>query len=243
MHSNIHVFINSQKIANSEILEWEQKRANIVLKKLGSQAFSTDLSDLRHQLLNLKIELGQTRIKEILKNEIIISDIAAQLTARLSFGYRRFSITEIFVENAQAEQFVDWFNQSNQTNNELVMLAGTPDHYVISTKNGRQEVIETNGGSPLAAKFYIDYDDLSSLRSAIDPTFPLQIAGVARSTDGLAIGGVRHQFRNEKNGFWAKLTVEYPLMILPSIISGHQWHLANEFSNWIRIAFGWETER
>lgn len=243
MHSNIHVFINSQKIANSEILEWEQKRANIVLKKLGSQAFSTGLSDLRHQLLNLKIELGQTRIKEILKNEIIISDIAAQLTARLSFGYRRFNITKIFVENAQAEQFVDWFNQSNQTNNELVMLAGTPDHYVISTKNGRQEVIETNGGSPLAAKFYIDYDDLSSLRSAIDPTFPLQIAGVARSTDGLAIGGVRHQFRNEKNGFWAKLTVEYPLMILPSIISGHQWHLANEFSNWIRIAFGWETER
>lgn len=243
MYSNIHVFINSQKIANSEILKWEQKRANIVLKKLGSQAFSTDLSDLRHQLLNLKIELGQTRIKEILKNEIIISNIAAQLTARISFGYRRFSITEIFVENAHAEQFVDWFNQSNQTNNELAMLAGTPDHYVISTQNGRQEVIETNGGSPLAAKFYIDYDDLSSLRSAIDPTFPLQIAGVARSADGLAIGGVRHQFRNEKNGFWAKLTVEYPLMILPSIISGHQWHLANEFSNWIRTAFGWETER
>lgn len=239
MYSNLHVFINGRCVANTDILAWERKRAHIVLKKLGVPSTSRDLLELRQLLRQRKLELGQEKIKAILKNELMVSDAGAKLTARLSFGYRRLSITEIFVENAKAEQFVNWFEQCNQTNNEQAMLAGTPDHYVISSQNGLQEVIETNGGSPLVARFYIDYDDLSSLRSAIDPDFPLQIAGVARSRDGLAIGGVRHQFRNEANGFRARLTVEYPLLILPSIISGHQWHLASEFSNWICAAFGW----
>ncbi|MFW1736873.1 hypothetical protein ACG94V_18720 [Acinetobacter sp. ULE_I001] len=242
MHSNIHVYINDQKVANEDIIKWETKRANIVLKKLGSKPLSQNIMSLRHQLLERKVELGQKRIKKILKNELMLSDQFAKLTAWLSFGLRRYSITEIFVENAQAEQFVEWFEQCGKTNNETAMLAGTPDHYVIATNKDLQEVIETNGGSPLVAKFYIDYEDLSSLRSEIDPSFPLQIAGVARSSDGLAIGGVRHQFRNEKNGFRARLTVEYPLLILPSIISGHQMHLADEFSNWICAAFSWDFQ-
>lgn len=240
MHSNIHVYINGQNVPNEDIIEWEIKRANIVLKKLGSKPFSKNIMSLRHQLRELKAKLGQEKIKEILKKELMLSDQLAKLTAWLSFGQRRYSITEIFVENAIAEQFVEWFEQCNKTNNEAAMLAGTPDHYVISTTNGVQEVIETNGGAPLTARFYIDYDDLLSLRSKINPSFPLQIAGVAKSSDGIAIGGVRHQFRNEGNGFRARLTVEYPLLILPSIISGHQMHLANEFSNWISTAFGWD---
>ncbi|MCH7391697.1 hypothetical protein [Acinetobacter dispersus] len=238
MHSNIHIFINDQRITNTAILQWEKRRAQVVLKKLGLISQSEDLLVLRQLLLKRKAELGQNKIKAILKNELRISDFFAKLIARLSLGYRRLSITEIFVENAKAEQFVEWFKKCTKENNEEAMLAGTPDHYVIATHNGTQEVIETNGGSPLVARFYIDYNELSSLRSDIDPSFPLQIAGVARSKDGFAIGGVRHQFRNEGNGFRAKLTVEYPLLILPTVISGHQWHLASEFSNWISAAFG-----
>jgi len=238
MHSNIHIFINDQRITNTAILQWEKRRAQVVLKKLGLISQSEDLLVLRQLLLKRKAELGQNKIKAILKNELRISDFFAKLIARLSLGYRRLSITEIFVENAKAEQFVEWFEKCTKENNEEAMIAGTPDHYVIATHNGTQEVIETNGGSPLVARFYIDYNELSSLRSDIDPSFPLQIAGVARSKDGFAIGGVRHQFRNEGNGFRAKLTVEYPLLILPTVISGHQWHLASEFSNWISAAFG-----
>jgi len=238
MRSNIHIFINDQRITNTAILQWEKRRAQVVLKKLGLISQSEDLLVLRQLLLKRKAELGQNKIKAILKNELRISDFFAKLIARLSLGYRRLSITEIFVENAKAEQFVEWFEKCTKENNEEAMIAGTPDHYVIATHNGTQEVIETNGGSPLVARFYIDYNELSSLRSDIDPSFPLQIAGVARSKDGFAIGGVRHQFRNEGNGFRAKLTVEYPLLILPTVISGHQWHLASEFSNWISAAFG-----
>ncbi|MDV8150384.1 hypothetical protein R5L37_01210 [Acinetobacter pittii] len=243
MYSNIHVCINGQNITNSAILEWEKRRARLVLKKLGLSPKSKDLLELRELLLKRKSELGQNKIKALLKKELIISDFFAKLIARLSFGYRRLSSIEIFVENARAEQFVEWFEKCTNQNNEQAMLAGTPDHYLISTNNGAQEVIETNGGSPLVAHFYIDYNELSSLRSRVDLSFPLQIAGVARSKDGFAIGGVRHQFRNEEKGFRAKLTVEYPLLILPTVISGHQWHLANEFSNWISAAFGWSFNR
>lgn len=236
MHSNIQVFINGQKVQKQDILIWEKKRADIVLKKLGAKPKSSNLIELRQQLLEQKSKLGHEGINKILKKELIISDFFAKMTAHFSFGSRRLCIIEIFVENVSAEQFVEWFEQCGQINNEQAMLAGTPDHYLISTRNGIQEVIETNGGSPMVARFYIDYEDLSSLRSPVDPTFPLQIAGVARSRDGLALGGVRHQFRNEGNGFRARLTVEYPLLILPTIMSGHQWHLASEFSNWISAA-------
>jgi hypothetical protein len=88
----------------------------------------------------------------------------------------------------------------------------------------------------MAARFFVDYDDLSSLKSEADPDYPVQVAGVARAPNGAAIGGVRHQFRNEGTGFHAKLTVEFPSLIMPSVVTGHRWHLACEFSNWIRAA-------
>ena len=93
--------------------------------------------------------------------------------------------------------------------------------------------LETTGGSPFAAFFTIDYDDVGSLVTSPDPAFPFQVAGVARAFDGTSVGGVRHQFRDTHNGFLARLTVEFPLPTLPSMVSGHRWHLACEFSNWI----------
>jgi hypothetical protein len=62
--------------------------------------------------------------------------------------------------------------------------------------------METNGSSPLAA-FVSGYDDVS-------PDFPHQLAGVARASNGAAIGGVMHQFRDTADGFHARLTVEFP---------------------------------
>lgn len=52
------------------------------------------------------------------------------------------------------------------------MLLACPDHFVIRTgSDGRQEVIETTGGSPIAAQFYIDYTDTSRLLTPPDPNF------------------------------------------------------------------------
>ncbi|HVK99741.1 MAG TPA: hypothetical protein VM553_08015 [Dongiaceae bacterium] len=221
-----------------QVLDWERRRAQVVLRKLGVTPLGSDVPTLNRQLLARKLELGPDRILHLLRLELAVSDQFAALTARLSFGARRFSMIELVVDGGAARQFVDWFNERGRINDETAMLAGTPDHYVLRIgPSGAQEVVETTGGSPSATRFFIDYDDLSSLRSTIDLDYPLQIAGVARSAKGLAIGGVRHQFRDEGRGFRVRLLVEFPLLILPSIVSGHQWHLASEFSHWIEAAF------
>ena len=60
---------------------------------------------------------------------------------------------------------------------------------------------------------------------------------MARTSDGVAIGGVRHQFRDTTDGFHARLTVEFPMPTIGRMVKGHRWHLACEFSNWIEAAF------
>jgi len=109
-----------------------------------------------------------------------------------------------------------------------------PDHWIIRPgPNGWQEVVETTGGSPLASRLFIDYQDTSTLQSTPDPAFPHQITAVARLRDGTPIGGLRHQLRNTATGFQMKCTAEFPAIALPSMIAGHKWHLACEFSNMI----------
>lgn len=233
IRQNLHVFINGTEIPNQDILAWETDRAIQVAKKLGIKSENQTLDELHQQLLKRKQELGHAGLKKLLAKEIKLSDVMGKVTGKLSLGRRRFCVIEILSDQGTAEQFVEWFENCGKINDEPSMLAGTPDHYIISTVDGRQEVVETNGGSPFAARFLINYEDLSSLRSKADPNYDLQLAGVAVLDNGLSLGGVRHQFRNEGAGFRAKLVVEFPLLMLPSIVSGHQWHLASEFSNWI----------
>ena len=234
MKFEIKTFINGLEISRSEVLEWEKKRAKKVLAKLGEKSSVNDLNMMRQQLSQCKQKLGPSGILKILKSELFISDIVASITAWISLGKRKFSTAELVSSHGSAEQFVLWFNQQSRSENELPMIEAAPDHYVIRMrKDCSQEVVETNGGSPLAARFYIDYRDISSLRSDVDPDYSLQISGVARARNGTVLGGVRHQFRDEGNGFRARLLVEYPSLIFPSILKGHQWHLACEFSNWI----------
>jgi hypothetical protein len=70
-----------------------------------------------------------------------------------------------------------------------------------------------------------------------DHAFPVEASGVARTGGELAIGGVRHKFRDEADGFRARLCVEFPWLTAPYLIAQHRWHLACEFSNWIEAAF------
>lgn len=239
MAISIKTFIGGREIPRQQVLEWERRRALIVLERLGSKPLGNEaLEILRHQLLERKMTLGSDGIRQILKRELAIAEPVASLVARISCGFRRYSVTELLVDSGSAQEFVDWILKRTELNDEIAMLAACPDHYVICTNaDGAQEVIETTGGSPLVGRFMIDYQDLSSLRSTPDASYPYQIAGVARAESGLALGGVRHQFKDEGAGFRAKLTVEFPAMIIPGAISAHRLHLASEFSNWIEAAF------
>ncbi len=234
MSATIQTFINGREVPRSQVLAWEQRRALTVLKKLGVKPVSTDLPKLHQQLLARKAELGADGLMHLLRREIAISDHMTGLVARLSRGGRRFCITELVVDQGSAERFVAWFEATGRANDDRAMLGATPDHYLLHTDaNGTMQVVETTGSMPLASRFFMNPADQDGLRAPVDPTFPLQIAGVARLKNGFPIGGVRHQLRNEGSGFRIRLIVEFPILMLQGMIDGHQWHLASEFANWI----------
>jgi hypothetical protein len=239
MAIDLEIFIDGKLIAPDRVADWERGSVTKALRKLGTSPEGQDLERLKRQLLERKHALGHGGIRARLRRELALSDMVARLVAWMSRGRRAYSMIEIVSTVGTAEAFANWFGEVARLNREDVMIAALPEHYLIATDAaGRQEVIETNGGSPMAARFFVDYADLSSLRSEADPDYPVQVAGVARAPNGAAIGGVRHQFRNEGTGFRAKLTVEFPSLIMPSVVTGHRWHLACEFSNWIRAAIG-----
>ena len=191
----------------------------------------------RDALLTAKLDLGLDAIAARLHRETRLADTVLRAAGALS-GRRRISAVDLSVEGGDAERFVEFFARGSETSDEPMMLRACPDHFAIRTKeDGRQEVLETTGGSPFASLFVIDYEDISSLATHPDRRFPHQIAGVARTPHGTAVGGVRHQFRNTDNGFLARLTVEFPLPTIGRMLAGHRWHLACEFSNWIEAAF------
>jgi hypothetical protein len=228
--------IRRRPIASEEVLAWEDARITAVARKLGAHVPSGNIATRRDALLQAKLDLGADEIATRLRRETRLAEFVAKAGSGVS-SRRRFSAIDLSVDGGSAEQFVEAFDRWSETSDEAAMLRACPDHFVIRTLgDGRQEVLERTGGSPLPSLFFIDYDDISSLFTQADPQFPHQIAGVARTSDGVAIGGVRHQFSNTRNGFHARLTVEFPLPTLGRMVTGHRWHLACEFSNWIEAA-------
>lgn len=218
------------------VLAWEDRRARSVLKRMGLPV-SPDRAGRRLALSEKKLDLGHDAIRAMLKRDLIWSERIARIVCAMSGARRRFSVCELSVSSGSAEKFVRWFEERSRLGDERPMIDACPDHYIIALdKAGRQVVTETTGGSPFASEFTVDYSDLSSLKSAPDAGFPYQVAGVARLSDGLAIGGVRHQFRQDGEGFRARLTVEFPAAMAGAMVAEHRWHLAAEFSNWIEAA-------
>lgn len=235
MSVNLHAIIDGKSINREAIHAWELRRQAKVAKRLGIASGSYEAR--RQALLDRKFELGHDALRRMFRTDLKISSIISRLLAKLARGRRVYSVCEIVVEQGSAEAFAEWFEDCTVNNREAPMIDACPDHYIISTDNeGRQIVMETTGGSPFAAEFAVDYEDTSSITTPPDPAFPFQIAGVARLSDGLAIGGVRHQFRQEGEGFRARMTVEFPRGTFSHMIAQHRWHLATEFSNWIEMA-------
>lgn len=238
MGVEITTAIRGRHVSRAEIQRWEDRRITAAAHKLGVHVQTCgDVARRREELVRVKLALGSTEIATRLARDVRVADVVGRAQAQVS-GRRRVSIADLFVTGGSARHFVQTFTEWTEGSCDESMLRACPDHFVIRTRaDGRQEVLETTGGSPFAARFVIDYDDVSSLVTQADSSFPHQLAGVARGSDESAIGGVRHQFRDTDEGFHARLTVEFPLPTLGRMVSGHRWHLACEFSNWIEAAF------
>lgn len=236
-HVTIDATLKGRTVRRDEVLAWEARRLTSAARKIKLPIPSGDLAQQKAAFADSKLSLGPDKIRRRLATDLRVADAIARTTTRLSFGRRATSVCDLHVRGGSAREFVDWFTDITRDDYARSMIAAHPDHFLIDTAlDGTQEVIETTGGSPAATQFFVDYDDTSPLVTPRDPAFPVEAAGVARTAAGLAIGGVRHEFRDEPGGFHARLCVEFPLLTVPHLLDQHRWHLACEFSNWIEAA-------
>lgn len=249
--TDITCLISGQPVTRAQVLEWELRRMRAVWQKLKpcasspassklnsdwavSRVSTADITQMRQDLLALKLQLGPQRIKAALAGELALSGVVEKLLLGTSFGRYALSVTDIQCNRGSAEGFVQWFAGRVRANDEPAMLQACPDHYVIETQaNGQQYVLETTGGSPLATQFDIDYTNASGNPVALAPELPVRVGGVAM--DGpRTIGYAYHQFGTQAGGgFRGRLSVAFPWSTPWFMIDGHRWHLACEFSNWI----------
>lgn len=239
-HLPLVTTINGEPVDRDRVLAWELGRQQRVLRLLGSPATGAELSDvdaLRTRLFDLKRSIGAAALQQRIAPRIRLSNAGIAVATKLSAGRRIASTIRVQSPTGSAEEFAEWMNAESAEPDSDAMLAACPDHFFIGEDElGRQQVIETTGGSPLPTKFFIDYSDISSLTTQASPDFPQQIAGVARTAAGQPIGGVRHQFRNlPGGGFESWNTVEFPSLVGKRMAGAHRWHLACEFGNWIEF--------
>jgi hypothetical protein len=230
--------IDGRSVSRDEVLAWEAHRAKRVCKKLDVTAPSDDIVALREALVARKLELGHERLERLLARELRLSERAGRLLTRLSRGRRRPCTVELTGTGGSAEAMPRHYQRAMEAGDEAALLAACPDHYVLCARaGGLQQIIETTGGSPLASKILLDESNASTVTTRADPAFPVQWVAAGRiGTTGPPAGAIRHQFRDDGDGFTVRLTVEFPVATPPYFIRAHQWHLACEFSNWIEAA-------
>lgn len=237
---SIRTVLAGRPVSRDAVLAWETGRMRKAAAKIGLPAPTGDLPRMRETFTEAKLALGPDEVRRRLARDLRRSDAAARVLTALSRGRRATSTCDLYVTGAgTAAEFVAWFSDTGREDYAHSMIAANPDHFLIDTApGGRQEVVETTGGSPFATRFFIDYADTASLATPRNPEFPLEASGTARSGAGLVIGGVRHEFRDQAGGFHARLCVEFPLLTAPSMIARHRMHLACEFGNWITLSGG-----
>lgn len=234
----IRAVIDGTEVDRPTVEAWERRLLPKAAARIGLPRPDGDLATARLAFADAKIDLGHDEVRRRLRRVLPAADVVGRATASAARGGRTTSVCDLYVAGGDAASFVEWFGDDDRPDYERSMLAGHPDHFLIATApDGRQEVIETTGGSPLPTRFFVDYEDHSPLRTPHDPEFPFEAAGVARAAGGTPIGGVRHQFRDTDDGFHAHLIVEFPRTMLSAMVRAHRWHLAVEFSNWIELAF------
>lgn len=229
--------IDGQQFDRAAVQAWEDHRASVVMRKLGLLDPGLTLPERRAALLAHKLAMGHPAIRRHLRFDLFASHLIAVLLALLSGSRRKVSVCELAVSIGSAAHVQHWFEARVPLDDQAGMLAGCPDHYIIDTDAaGHQVVVETVGGAPFTSEIIITYGDDSGIVTPPDPAYPFQIVGVARLASGRAVGGVRHQFRQEGKGFRALITAEFPADTPGHMIAQHRWHLATEFSNWIEAA-------
>ena len=244
------VYVNDEELSQAVIDDWELKRSRVVARFLKSEFgvapplcdVETDgdrnIASIRVALMQAKLALDPLQVRRTLRVRLALSWILIKVLNFLSLGKRKVAVVEIVCEGASANDIVerigDLFLVNSPRNRELTLL-GSPDHYVLEARDGRvQEIVETPGGSPMQSQLFVGYGDQPEVDYPRDPGYPFQMAGVARLRGGTAVGAIRHQYRDEGNGFRAKIVDEFPALFPRCMVRAQELHLACEFGIWYR---------
>ncbi|MBP6996007.1 MAG: hypothetical protein KBB39_07715 [Phycicoccus sp.] len=233
---HITVSFGGKTFTRDEVTAKEMVRARRVLRRLGAPPVAGTSAEIRQAVLNRKLELGRDYLTAMVAAEAKGSARFSATLAAASFGRRHPAWIEISATGISGSAFVDWFHQISLSDNEPALLAAHPDHYAIYNTAQGQQVFETLGGAPFVSAFAIDFTDPHGISIPTLADHPYAISGVAVLPSGRRIGGAKHQFRDDVAGLHARLGIDFPLAIPPTIWLGHRWHLAIEFCNWIEAA-------
>lgn len=244
MLEKLEVRINGGVVSKSEIESWELRRARSVLGSLcrvlkvphPNSAPNADLAQVRRALVGVKQSVSRDAMRNALRRRTSISAFMTRLMLRVAGSRRKACVVEVMVRGSTAalvSRTIDALMNGDSAESRATNLLACPDHYLLEPCGDILEVIETTGGSPLPAQFFMRFDDESGLTTPRDAAFSHQSAGTARLQDGTVIGGVRHQFRDDGKDAFVRLLVEFPAGTPKRMISEHQMHLACEFSHWL----------
>lgn len=232
-HLPITAHFDGRAHSRDAVLAWEAGRAAKVARRLG---LDPSASELGRRIVERKLELGPDALRARLRRELRLTALGSELSAKVTRGRRKVATTVLTCETGAAELLPAWYRDAFTANDGAAMLSASPDHWVFHHAPGVDEVIETAAASPLVVQMHLDDEHPDPIRTPADPAFPVVWSAVARSVRGTAIGGIRHHFRDEADGFHVRLNAEMPITLPRPMIAAHCWHLAGEFSNWLELA-------
>lgn len=240
-------FINGVEVPIKDIEEWQFRRLKSTQKYLQKKfdlqkdrnPVISDLDILNENIANTKLNVGFDELRRTMKRRYELGNLLSLIAEKLSFGKRKFCITEIYVANSdlKPKEVMDAISEvmmERSDEHDFMNTISNPDHYVLIGKTPYlQEVLEITGGSPLPTRFFAEYYNETKLKSKKSSDYDIELPGVAKLENGVIIGGMRHQVKRENNGFRFKALVEFPGILPNSMIKQHQLHLACEFGHWI----------
>lgn len=193
-----------------------------------------ELDRARNALTLLKNRIGDEAMRELLAEDLRAADEIMAPLPDASGGAWRSAVTELEVGGITAEEFLTWWQGRLASADRTALLAANPEHYLANSADGVVEIIETIGSGPL--RFFLTFHDGVAIADKGHETYPVRIGGTGRLTDGTEICRVMHEFGDGPRGLRIRLTIQFPASAPEHVFTGHKWHFACEFLNWLEAA-------
>ncbi|MFD9067091.1 hypothetical protein ACFVZ3_36845 [Kitasatospora purpeofusca] len=206
----VHTDIDGTGHDRAAVLAWELDRSRAALRLL-------------------KQRLGDDRVRDLLAPDTAAADAAMAGWLDASGGRWRAAVTELTATGLDAGTFLAWWQGRLHDGDRAALLAANPEHYLADSTGGTVEIIETVGAGPL--RFHLRFHPTPAT-----PEYPVRIGGTGHLADGSEVLRVMHEFADSPRGLRIRLTVEFPAATPAELSTGHQWHFACEFANWLEAA-------